>query len=91
MKIIKLMLTWLALSVLPVNAQERLRVGDGTSGMSDLFSHRRINLYDGVMMPNAVGMQHYDSIARNRIWRCEQPRMYAYVPGLEERTNKAVM
>lgn len=58
---------------------------------SDLFSHRRINIYEGVTMPNTVGTQHYDSIARNRIWRAEQPRLYAYVPGLEERTGKAVI
>ena len=69
-----------AISLLFANAQE-----------SDLFSHRRINLYEGVTMPNTVGTQHYDSIARNRIWRAEQPRLYAYVPGLEERTNKAVI
>ena len=58
-----------AISLLSANAQE-----------SDLFSHRRINLYEGVTMPNTVGTQHYDSIARNRIWRAEQPRLYAYVP-----------
>lgn len=58
---------------------------------SDLFIHRRINIYNGVTMPNTLGTQHYDSISRNRIWRAEQPRLYAYVPGLEERTSKAVI
>lgn len=62
-----------------------------TAQESDLFSHRRINIYEGVKMPNTIGTQHYDSIARNRIWRTEQPRLYAYVPGLEERTSKAVI
>ena len=62
-----------------------------SSQESDLFSHRRINIYEGVTMPNTVGTQHYDSIARNRIWRAEQPRLYAYVPGLEERNGKAVI
>jgi acetyl esterase/lipase len=80
-----------AMGLLSSNAQERLQTDDGTLGMSDLFSHPRINIYEGVEMPNTVGTQHYDSISRNRIWRAEQPRLYAYVPGLEERTSKAVI
>ena len=85
------LLASVATGLLSASAQERPRVGDGTSGMSDLFSHRRINIYEGVTMPNTVGTQHYDSIARNRIWRAEQPRLYAYVPRLEERNCKAVI
>src|SRR5574344_396276 len=51
---------------------------------SDLFLHKRINLYDVKHMPNAKGKVHKDSIVNNRIWRCEQPRLYAYQPGAEE-------
>ena len=80
MKRILLILAIATMVLFTANAQE-----------SDLFSHRRINLYEGVTMPNTVGTQHYDSISGNRIWRAEQPRLYAYVPGLEERTNKAVI
>ena len=61
------------------------------SVQSDLFCHPRINLYDITAMPNSIGTQHYDSIVRNRTWRIDQPRMYAYVPGLEERKNTAVV
>lgn len=58
---------------------------------SDLFCHNRINLYHLENMPNAKGTDHRDSIARNRIWRCEQPRLYEYLPGAEERTDAAVI
>ena len=61
------------------------------SVQSDLFTHPRINLYDITSMPNSIGTQHYDSIVRNRTWRIDEPRMYAYVPGLEERRNTAVI
>lgn len=40
---------------------------------SDLFMHRRINLYDMKTMPNKNGKTHKDSIFNNRIWRAEQP------------------
>ena len=58
---------------------------------SDLFCHKRINLYQLGNMPNAKGTDHRDSIERNRIWRCEQPRMYEYLPGAEERKDAAVI
>ena len=58
---------------------------------SDLFCHKRINLYQIENMPNAKGTDHRDSIERNRIWRCEQPRMYEYLPGAEERKDAAVI
>ena len=58
---------------------------------SDLFCHKRINLYQIGNMPNAKGTDHRDSIERNRIWRCEQPRMYEYLPGAEERKDAAVI
>jgi len=58
---------------------------------SDLFLHKRINLYDVKHMPNAKGKVHKDSIVNNRIWRCEQPRLYAYQPGAEERTKTAMI
>ncbi|NPD92437.1 alpha/beta hydrolase [Xylanibacter muris] len=58
---------------------------------SDLFCHKRINLYDIENMPNANGTDHRDSILNNRIWRVEQPRMYVYTPGLEERCGAAVI
>ena len=58
---------------------------------SDLFCHKRINLYQIGNMPNAKGTDHRDSIERNRIWRCEQPRMYEYLPGAEERKDVAVI
>ena len=58
---------------------------------SDLFCHKRINLYHIGNMPNAKGTDHRDSIERNRIWRCEQPRMYEYLPGAEERKDAAVI
>lgn len=58
---------------------------------SDLFAHRRINLYDIHHMPNAKGTDHRDSIARNRIWRAEQPRLYEYLPGAEERKQAAMI
>ena len=48
---------------------------------SDLFSHKRINLYGMKAMPHSTGNDHRDSIARNRIWRAEQPRLYEYLPG----------
>lgn len=58
---------------------------------SDLFRHRRINLYDINKMPNSVGKVHHDSIVNNRCWRMEQPRLYEYLPGLEERKKTAVI
>ena len=58
---------------------------------SDLFAHRRINLYDIAAMPGATGTDHRDSIARNRIWRADQPRLYEYLPGQEERQRAAVI
>lgn len=58
---------------------------------SDLFAHRRINLYDAQSMPNVKGRIAEDSISRNRIWRVEQPRLYEYMPGLEERTETAMI
>ena len=58
---------------------------------SDLFCHKRINLYQIGNMPNAKGTDHRDSIERNRIWRCEQPRLYEYLPGAEERKDAAVI
>lgn len=58
---------------------------------SDLFCHKRINLYQLGNMPNAKGTDHRDSIERNRIWRCEQPRLYEYLPGAEERKDAAVI
>ena len=58
---------------------------------SDLFCHKRINLYQIGNIPNAKGTDHRDSIERNRIWRCEQPRMYEYLPGAEERKDAAVI
>ena len=57
---------------------------------SDLFSHKRINLYGMKAMPHSTGNDHRDSIARNRIWRAEQPRLYVYLPGQEERQGAAV-
>lgn len=58
---------------------------------SDLFTHRRINLYDIGAMPNVKGKVCGDSISHNRIWRVEQPRLYEYMPGLEERKGTAVI
>ena len=58
---------------------------------SDLFSHKRINLYDINKMPNSKGTVHKDSIFRNRIWRTEQPRIYEYRPGAEENKGTAVI
>lgn len=58
---------------------------------SDLFSHKRINLYGMKAMPHSTGNDHRDSIARNRIWRAEQPRLYEYLPGQEERQGAAVI
>ena len=58
---------------------------------SDLFAHKRINVFQGVDLPNSVGSAHYDSIARNRSWRIDEPRIYAYVPGLEERNGAAII
>lgn len=58
---------------------------------SDLFQQKRIDLYDIDNMPNSKGDNHKDSIENNRIWRVEQPRMYLYTPGLEERTGAAVI
>ena len=62
-----------------------------TMPQSDLFQHKRINLYDIKKMPNSKGKQHHDSIVNNRCWRMEQPRLYEYVPGLEERRKTAVI
>lgn len=62
-----------------------------TAQQSDLFSHKRINLYDMKAMPHSTGNDHRDSIARNRIWRAEQPRLYEYLPGQEERQRAAVI
>lgn len=58
---------------------------------SDLFRHKRINLYDVNNMPNSKGTIHRDSIKNNRIWRCEQPRIYEYLPGAEEGKGTAVI
>ena len=58
---------------------------------SDLFRHKRINLYDRDNMPNSKGTIHKDSIVNNRIWRCEQPRLYEYLPGAEEGKGTAVI
>lgn len=58
---------------------------------SDLFCHNRVNIYDIGAMPNAKGTDHYDSISNNRIWRVDQPRMYVYTPGMEERCGAAVI
>lgn len=68
------------LSCVSVNAQE-----------SDLFVHKRINLYDVKSMPNVKGNVSSDSISNNRIWRVEQPRLYEYQPGIEERKGTAVI
>lgn len=58
---------------------------------SDLFYHKRINLYSIDQMPNSKDTVHKDSIFNNRIWRAEQPRMYEYRPGAEENKGTAVI
>lgn len=58
---------------------------------SDLFVHKRINLYDMKTMPNKKGKLHKDSIYNNRIWRAEQPRLYEYLPGREESKGTAMI
>lgn len=58
---------------------------------SDLFVHKRINLYDIKTMPNKKGTVHKDSIFNNRIWRAEQPRLYEYLPGREESKGTAMI
>lgn len=58
---------------------------------SDLFFHKRINLYDMKTMPNKKGDVHKDSIFNNRIWRAEQPRIYEYLPGREESKGTAMI
>lgn len=68
-----------------------LTVSAAMAQESDLFYHKRINLYQLENMPNAKGAEHRDSIERNRIWRCEQPRLYEYLPGAEERKDAAVI
>lgn len=64
---------------------------DETNMNSDLFRHKRINLYDVRNMPNSNGNIHKDSIVNNRIWRCEQPRLYEYLPGAEENKGTAII
>lgn len=68
-----------------------LSCGSVAAQESDLFTHRRINLYDVATMPNVKGKLSDDSISRNRIWRVEQPRLYEYMPGLEERNRTAMI
>lgn len=58
---------------------------------SDLFSHKRINLFDINAMPGAKGIEHKDSIVNNRIWRADQPRLYEYRPGAEENRGVAMI
>jgi len=64
---------------------------DMSAQQSDLFVHKRVNLYDMKTMPNKKGKTHKDSIFNNRIWRTEQPRLYEYLPGREEGKGTAVI
>lgn len=72
-----------------------LLLGISISGLfaqeSDLFRHKRIDLYAPDRMPNAKGTVHKDSIVNNRIWRTERPRLYEYRPGAEEGKGTAVI
>lgn len=58
---------------------------------SDLFVHKRINLYNIKTMPGVKGKVHRDSIVNNRIWRADQPRVYEYLPGQEEISRTAMI
>lgn len=58
---------------------------------SDLFVHKRINLYNIKTMPGVKGKVHRDSIVNNRIWRADQPRIYEYLPGQEEISGTAMI
>lgn len=53
--------------------------------------HRRIDLWQGVKMPNSRGLHITDSVSNHRTWRIASPRLYAFQPCADERTNTAVI
>lgn len=82
-----LLLLLLALSILTLQAQSE-------PCSLELQQATRYNLWDTERQPNSRLQGEAlptDSIARQRIWRCGVPRLYAFQPVAAERTSTAVI